>query len=182
MRVNPNQTYHRNPFWQACYVFFFLAPDCGCSLWSPASYFRACLILILTFQTSPRSADWASFFVLLFHLVKQYWVSIVRIVDLRLSVLVPRHVASNPACFFFLFALVLDRVQGFFFSVSLQHRRFRKRWRRPRILKFCGDYRRIRREWRPHFYMHKPYKLVVPARLQDLRPSPSIMKSSIAWK
>ena len=60
-----------------------------------------------------------------------------------------------------------------------RNRRFRKRWRRPQILQFCGDDRRIRQEPRPNQDMHTPYKSIVPAQLQDLRPSPSFTKSSI---
>ena len=59
------------------------------------------------------------------------------------------------------------------------HRRFRKRWRQPQILQFCGDIRLIRR-------MHvlikprpPPWTPLVPAKLQDLRPSPSFTKSAI---
>ena len=59
-------------------------------------------------------------------------------------------------------------------------RRFRKRWRRPQILHFCGDDRRIRSMHvliRPRLL---PYTSIVPTKLQDLRPSPSFTKSSIA--
>ena len=59
------------------------------------------------------------------------------------------------------------------------HRRFRKRWRRPQILQFCGDDRRIRQEPRPNQDMHTPYTSIVPAKMQDLRPSPSFTKSSM---
>ena len=59
------------------------------------------------------------------------------------------------------------------------HRRFCKRWRRPQILLFCGDYWRIRQEAWPNQDMHTPYMSVVPAKMQDLRPSPSFTKSSI---
>ena len=61
----------------------------------------------------------------------------------------------------------------------LCNRRFRKRWRRPQILQFCGDDRRIRQEPRPNLDMHTPYTSVVPAKMQDLRPSPSFAKSSM---
>ena len=37
------------------------------------------------------------------------------------------------------------------------HGRFRRRWRRPQILQFCGDCRRIRRGSRPNQDMHTPY-------------------------
>ena len=59
------------------------------------------------------------------------------------------------------------------------NRQFRKRWRQPQILQFCGDYWRISRESRPNQDMHTPYTSVVPAKLQDLRPSPSFTKSSL---
>ena len=62
-----------------------------------------------------------------------------------------------------------------FFLVFL-HRQFRKRWRRPQILQFCGDDRHIRQEPRTCIL---PYTSVVPAKMQDLRPSPSFTKSSI---
>ena len=61
----------------------------------------------------------------------------------------------------------------------MPHRRFRKRWRRPQILHFRGDDRRIRSMHvliRPRLL---PYTSIVPAKLQDLRPSPSFTKSSI---
>ena len=61
----------------------------------------------------------------------------------------------------------------------LLHRRFRKRWRRLQILQFCGDDRRIRSMHvliRPDSRL---YKSRVPAKLQDLWPSPSFTKSSI---
>ena len=54
--------------------------------------------------------------------------------------------------------------------------RFLKRWRRPQILQFCGDDRRIRRMQvliRPRL---SPYTSIVPTKLQDLRPSPSFTK------
>ena len=36
--------------------------------------------------------------------------------------------------------------------------RFRKKkWQRHQILQFCGDYRRIRREWRLNYDMHTPH-------------------------
>ena len=38
------------------------------------------------------------------------------------------------------------------------NRRFRKRWRRPQILKICEDDRWVRRELRPTKYMQKLYK------------------------
>ena len=62
---------------------------------------------------------------------------------------------------------------------ALHNRRFRKRWRRPQILHFCGDDRRIRSMHvliRPRLL---PFTSIVPAKLQDLRPSPSFTKSSI---
>ena len=65
-----------------------------------------------------------------------------------------------------------------FFSM-LANRRFCKRWQRPQILHFCGDDRRIRSMHvliRPRLL---PYTSIVPAKLQDLRPSPSFTKSSI---
>ena len=58
---------------------------------------------------------------------------------------------------------------------------FAKRWRRPQILQFCEDDRLVRRMHvlsRPRLL---PYTSVVPAKLQDLRPSPSFTKSSIQW-
>ena len=59
------------------------------------------------------------------------------------------------------------------------NRRFRKRWRQPQILHFCGDDRRIRSMHvliRPRLL---PHTSIVPVKLQDLRPSPSFTKSSI---
>ena len=41
---------------------------------------------------------------------------------------------------------------------------FVKKWRRPQILQFCGDYRRIRRESRPNKDMYTPYTSVVPTK------------------
>ena len=70
---------------------------------------------------------------------------------------------------------------GFFFEKKSHNRRFRKRWRRPQSLQFCGDSRLIRRIRvliRPR---SSPYtSLIVPAKLQDLRSSPSFTKSSMA--
>ena len=60
------------------------------------------------------------------------------------------------------------------------NRRFRKRWWRPQILHFCGDDRR--HVWSMHVLIRpwlSPYTSIVPAKLQDLRPSPSFTKSSI---
>ena len=70
-------------------------------------------------------------------------------------------------------------VRGQLIRSNHSHRRFRKRWRRPRILQFCGDSRLIRRlhvliKPRP-----SPYTSILPAKQQDLRPSPSFTKSSI---
>ena len=70
-----------------------------------------------------------------------------------------------------------DVMKDVMLSLSI-NRRFRKRGRRPQILQFCGDYRRIRRESRPRTCIGV-YALYVgrPAKLQDLRPSPSFTKS-----
>ena len=62
----------------------------------------------------------------------------------------------------------------------MHHRQFRRRWRPSQILQFCGDDRRIR-----HVYVHiwplpSPCMLIVPAKLRDLRPSPSFTKPSIS--
>ena len=71
-------------------------------------------------------------------------------------------------CFFFL----TSAMESLTAPVSLSYpsnRRFRKRWRRPQILQFCGDDRRIRQGPRPNLDMHTPYTSVVPAKMQDLR-------------
>ena len=64
---------------------------------------------------------------------------------------------------------------------EVRNRRFRKRWRWPQILQFCGDDRRLRRMHvliRPRL---SPYMSIVPTKLQDLRPSPSFTKLSMCW-
>ena len=65
-------------------------------------------------------------------------------------------------------------------AYACPNRQFRKRWQRPQILQFCWDDRRI---WRMHVLIGprlSPYRSIVPAKLQDLRTSPSFTKSPIA--
>ena len=69
-----------------------------------------------------------------------------------------------------------------FFNFLVWHlfnRQFRKRWRRPQISTFCGDVRLIRQIHALIRHWLLPYKSFVPAKLQDLGPSPSFTKSSI---
>ena len=68
-------------------------------------------------------------------------------------------------------------------NLFTNNRRFRKRWRRPQILQFCGDDRRIRSMHvliiRPRL---SPYVSIFPTKPQDLTPSPFFMKLSIVCR
>ena len=60
-----------------------------------------------------------------------------------------------------------------------KNRRFCKRWWWPQILQFCGDDQRIRSMHVQIWPRLTPYRSVVSAKLEDLRPPPSFTKSSM---
>ena len=59
---------------------------------------------------------------------------------------------------------------------ACERRQLRKR---SSDLEVLWDDRRVGRESRPYLCMQEPYQSVVPAKVRDLRPSPSFTKSSM---